>query len=86
MKIMTVLLAMLLTGCACFKEPEPQIVRVEVPVTQKCVKELPARPAFVTDAEMKAMSDYQLVLAMRRDQMMRRGYTAELEALVEACR
>ena len=74
---------LLLAGCATAPAlPE----RVEVPVPVPCVSAMPVRPDLVTDANLRAMTDYQLVLALWRDRMQRRQYEAEVEAVIAACR
>lgn len=55
-----------------------------IPVS--CVREVPRGPAFVTDAELRAMSEYQLPLALWRNRLQRKAYQRELEAVVSACR
>lgn len=80
---MLVLLA-LLAGCAA-PAPRTETITVHVPVPVPCVDVLPDRPALVTDAELRAMSDYQLPLALWRDRLMRQGYESELEATLTAC-
>lgn len=86
MKCLIVL--MLLAGCAApptvVSIPEPISVKVPVPVS--CVSEVPARPATATDSELAAMSDYGLVLALRREVLTLRAYLAELEAVLLGCK
>lgn len=84
MRLLAILLAGLLAGCATSGGPSSTVV--SVPVATRCVKEVPARPAFVEDDELRAMSDYQIVLALWRDRLLRIGYEAELEAVIAACR
>lgn len=73
------LLALALTGCAS----APQVVRVPVPVP--CVVELPAAPAITPDSELRAMSDYRLILTVARERLVLIGYSAELRASASAC-
>lgn len=70
---------LLLTGCAA----GPQLVQVPVPV--RCVETAPVRPALVTDSDLKAMTDYQMALALRQFHIVGSGYIAELEAAVSGC-
>jgi hypothetical protein len=73
---------LLLAGCASAPAlPE----RVEVPVAVPCVASVPARPDLVTDAALRAMTDFQLVLALWRDRLQRAQYEAELQAVLAAC-
>jgi hypothetical protein len=76
--------AIALSGC-CAPAHRP-LERIEVPVSVPCVAEAPGRPALVSDDDLRAMSDYSLVLALFRDRRMRQGYEGELEALLAACR
>lgn len=66
---------LLLAGCA--SDP----VRLPVP----CVSSMPERPSLADDAELRAMSDYQLPLALYRDRLAARAYIAELEAVTVGC-
>lgn len=58
---------------------------VDVPIPVSCVSEAPRAPALVTDAELRAMNEYQLPLALWRDRLQRKGYERELEAVLIAC-
>lgn len=78
------LLALLLAGCAA-PAPQTETITVRIPVPVPCVDTAPDRPALVTGAELRAMSDYQLVLALHRDRLMRILYESELEATLTAC-
>ncbi|MFO0521298.1 MAG: hypothetical protein ACK515_12895 [bacterium] len=76
----SLLAVLLLAGCGT----TTQVVRVPVPVP--CVVELPAAPTISTDAELRAMSDYRLVLAIARERLQLLGYSDELRAAAEGCR
>ena len=75
----SLLLVLLLAGCGT----TTQVVRVPVPVP--CVVDLPAAPQISTDAELRAMSDYRLVLAIARERLQLLGYSAEVRAAAEGC-
>jgi uncharacterized lipoprotein YajG len=79
MRLGSLLAVLLLAGCGT----TTQVVRVPVPVP--CVVELPAVPTISTDAELRAMSDYQLVLAIARERLQLLGYSDELRAAADAC-
>jgi len=79
MRFGSLLAVLLLAGCGT----TTQVVRVPVPVP--CVVELPAAPTISTDAELRAMSDYQLVLAIARERLQLLGYSDELRAAADAC-
>lgn len=70
---------LLLSGCST----SPQLV--QVPVAVRCIEVAPARPALVTDADLKALNDYQMALALRQFHLVAGGYIAELEAVVSGC-
>jgi len=72
----------LLTGCSTLPElPKETLVPVPVP----CVEAMPDKPRLLTDAELAKLADYQLVLAIRQDQLALRAYAEILEALMLAC-
>jgi len=79
MRFGSLLAVLLLAGCGT----TTQVVRVPVPVP--CVVELPAAPTISTDAELRAMSDYRLVLAIARERLQLLGYSDELRAAAGAC-
>jgi hypothetical protein len=74
------ILLALLAGCGT----TTQVVRVPVPVP--CVVDLPAEPRISTDSELRAMSDYRLVLTIARERLQLLGYSGELRAAAEGCR
>jgi len=64
--------------------PPPQIVNV--PVAVSCVRSVPVRPAVHTDPQLSALDDYKFTLAIFSDRRMLLDYSAELEAVLQACR
>ena len=80
MKRLAIAAAAALAGCTT---APPATVDVPIPVS--CVREAPRPPALVTDAELRAMNEYQLPLALWRDRLQRKGYEGELEAVLSAC-
>lgn len=76
---MKYLLLVLLAGCETVKV-------VQVPVPTPCIAAMPARPALVTDDDLKGMSDYRMVLALRQFHLAATGYIAELEAVATPCK
>lgn len=83
MRLATIaVVGLLLAGCATSEKA----ITTTVPIAIRCVKDAPERPAFVQDDELRAMNDYQMVLALWRDRLLRIGYEAELEAVIAACR
>ena len=74
------ILLALLTGCGTVRE----VVRVPVPVP--CLVDLPAEPRISTDLELRAMSDYRLILVIARERLQLLGYSAEVRAAAEGCR
>ncbi len=85
----TVLIAMLavLAGCAgqVADQPEPQVVRVEVPIQVPCRTERVQKPAFAVDSlPISAPIDKQM-RALRAERKQRQAYELRLEAAIEAC-
>ena len=79
------LLIVMLSGCATPIPPPPQIVNVPVPVS--CLPAvLPQRPKTATDTELAALDDYKFPLAIFLDRRLLLDYSAELEAVLLACR
>lgn len=70
-------------GLAACSTVPPEAVHLPIPVS--CVREVPRPPALATDAELRAMNDYQLPLALWRDRLQRLSYEHELEAVLQAC-
>nr|WP_070882774.1 hypothetical protein [Pseudomonas seleniipraecipitans] len=77
-----------LVGCAAKQavEPEPRIVRLEVPVEVPCrIKEVAVPPwaAYGVRADDSLEVKVRALLAERRQA---KGYMRELEAAISACR
>lgn len=82
-RILWILVSCALAGCAS----GPQIPKeIRVPVPTPCIDQPPAKPSMLSDAELLALDDYGLVIALARDRRVRQGYETELEAVVEGCR
>ncbi|MFK4075234.1 hypothetical protein ACI2KX_16120 [Ectopseudomonas khazarica] len=88
MKRLIAVLCLVLTGCAgqVAEPPEPQVVRVEVPVQVPCRTERVQRPVFAVDVLPIGASIAEQMRALRADRLQRKGYELRLEAAVEACR
>lgn len=81
------LLALLLATGGCATDRPLEIPReVLVPVATPCVTEPVERPAFVTDVELAAMTDYGLVISLAADRLARSQYEGRLEAVIAGCR
>ena len=73
--------SVLLAGCAT----APVEVRVPVPVP--CVSaDFPAAPVVRSDADLLAMDDYRLVLALAEERARLAAWTAQAGPVVESCR
>lgn len=72
---------LLLAGCA-IQQP---VREVKIPVPVSCIKEIPAKPDFVTDMQLMSMTNYQFVTALHADRLLRRDYESMLEAVISAC-
>lgn len=81
--LLLVPVAMALTGCA---STAPVVTEVKVPVRVECIKEVPVRPTYETEALQKEATDGQKVLALVRDWARSRRYEGSLEAVVEGCK
>lgn len=82
-----VMLVIALAGCAGrAAEPEPRIVRVEVPVAVPCRAEPVAVPPWAAEELRKTDSLEVKVRALLAERRQARGYIRELVAAVEACR
>lgn len=72
-----------LSGCSTIPDA-PTVANVAVPVS--CVPaNPPVRPTIYADAELAAMNDYRLVLALRWNAERLGEYVAELEAVLKGC-
>lgn len=83
-------MSVILTGCLLFSgcsliQPRQPITEVKIPVRVSCVETVPAKPAFKTDAELKALDDYRLAFSLLKDRADRQIYEGELEAVVAGC-
>ncbi|WP_338544884.1 hypothetical protein V6W80_17045 [Pseudomonas benzopyrenica] len=76
-----------LAGCAGqpVAEPEPRVVRVEVPVQVPCRVTSPAVPAWAAEGLRKEDSLEVKVRALLAERRQRIGYERELVAAVASC-
>lgn len=76
-----------LAGCAGqpVTEPEPRVVRVEVPVQVPCRVKAPAVPAWAAEGLRKEDSLEMKVRALLAERRQRIGYERELVAAVASC-
>lgn len=79
------MIALTLAGCAT-QNSAPILQTVEVPVIVPCVYDMPEKPQLTTDAEIKAMPDYQAVMELIINQIRRDIYILQLEATVQGCK
>ncbi|ELK4757848.1 TPA: hypothetical protein ACHSDM_000005 [Pseudomonas aeruginosa] len=75
-----------LAGCAAQVNPEPRIVRVEVPVAVPCRAPAVEVPPWATASLQKGDSLQTKVRALLAELEQRKGYEAQLLAGIEACR
>ena len=72
---------LLVAGCAT---PPPT---VEIPVAVSCLPTaVPARPAIISNADLKALDDEGLVLTIAAERLSLIGYSAQAEAVIQACK
>lgn len=83
MRAIALLLAASLAACAAQPTHELQVVDKAVAVS--CVQNPPANPRFSTDSELKAMTDYAVVITLLAERVQREIYQSELEAALQAC-
>nr|WP_288357568.1 hypothetical protein [uncultured Pseudomonas sp.] len=76
-----------LAGCAGrpFAEPEPRVVRVEVPVQVPCRVKAPAVPAWAAEGLRKQDGLEVKVRALLAERRQRIGYERELVAGAASC-
>ena len=87
MKLVLLLGVLALVGCAGqVEEPEPRIVRVEVPVQVPCRTDPVALPAWAAEGLRRGDSLEVKVRALLAERRQRIGYERELLAANEACR
>ena len=87
MRALLLMGALLLAGCAGPPvDPEPRIVRVEVPVEVPCRTDPVAVPPWAAEGLRQADSLEVKVRALPAERRQRIGYERELLAANEACR
>ncbi|WP_347884108.1 hypothetical protein [Pseudomonas aestiva] len=76
-----------LAGCGAqpVVEPEPRVVRVEVPVQVPCRVKEPAVPAWAADGLRREDSLEVKVRALLAERRQAKGYIRELQAAGVAC-
>ncbi|WP_273808824.1 MULTISPECIES: hypothetical protein [unclassified Pseudomonas] len=80
-------LVVALAGCGSrpVAEPEPRVVRVEVPVQVPCRVKAPAVPAWAADGLRREDSLEVKVRALLAERRQRQGYEKVLEAANRSC-
>lgn len=73
-----------MTGCAT-NQPKPPFVEIKIPVRISCVESVPVKPAFKSEAELKAMNDNRLANTLLFERITGQIYMGELEAVVAGC-
>jgi len=87
MKYVTMIAAVLLSGCAT-QQPQPLPQEVEVSVAVSCIKpeQVPAKPLYESLHDNDSTPDGTLVLHVTRDFAKSLPYQQQLEAIVEGCK
>ncbi|WP_301620006.1 hypothetical protein [Stutzerimonas stutzeri] len=86
MRVLLLMAFVVLAGCAIDpSEPEPRIVRVEVPVEAPCRAEPVAVPPWGAEGLRKTDSLEVKVRALLAERRQRIGYEKQLAALVSSC-
>lgn len=80
-------LVVALAGCGAQRvaEPEPRVVRIEVPVQVPCQVKAPAVPAWAADGLRRDDSLEVKVRALLAERRQAKGYIKELQAAVTSC-
>lgn len=83
-KMAICLLALMGYGCAT-TQPLPE--KVFIRVTAPCIEasQLPKPPVAKTDAELKDMTDFDLVITLAADRLEYRRHSTEASAVLQAC-
>lgn len=76
-----------LAGCAGqpVAEPEPRVVRVEVPIPVPCRVKEPAVPAWAADGLRREDSLEVKVRALLAERRQAKGFIRELQAALASC-
>ena len=85
MRLMILIFAVALAGCAGQVEPEPRTVRVEVPVAVPCRAPAVQEPTWATASLQKGDRLQTKVRALLAERQQHLGYEAQLRAAVQAC-
>jgi len=85
--LLMVVVFLVLAGCAGqpAAEPEPRVVRVEVPIQVPCRVKAPTVPAWAAEGLRKEDSLEMKVRALLAERRQRIGYERELVAAVASC-
>ena len=75
-----------LAGCAAQVEPEPRMVRVEVPVAVPCRAPAVEVPSWATASLQKGDSLQTKVRALLAERQQHLAYEIRLRAALDACR
>ncbi|MDO8715714.1 MAG: hypothetical protein Q7J73_02760 [Dehalococcoidales bacterium] len=86
MRTILLLPFLVLTGCATTDIPPPPS-ETKIPVGVSCLTrdQVPAKPVFVTDAQLAVKPSAQLVLSLAGDRLERQEYEGKLEATIKGC-
>lgn len=85
MRLVIVLLTILLTGCLASPPIVKPIGSVDRAVAVSCVTSLPTKPTLHTDAEIKAMSDYDAIITLIIERVKMEIYQTKLEVVLAGC-
>lgn len=84
--IVGILVALAGCGAQPVAEPEPRVVRVEVPVQVPCRVKEPTAPAWAAEGLRKGDSLEVKVRALLAERRQRIGYERQLSAVILSCR
>ena len=83
MHVVCALFVILATGCATQQKP-PEVVLT--PISTPCVESVPEKPILKSDKELKALSDYALVITVIAERYRLIMWGDELEAVLSGCK
>lgn len=79
--------ALILFLASCATNPSiKQIGSVDRAVAVSCVTDMPSKPKLHTDAEIKAMSDYDATITLIVERVKMEIYQMKLETVLDSCR
>lgn len=85
---LAIIVLICLAGCGPIIKPEPQVVvrEVKVPVSEPCLKDVPATPQYEYKAGVTGKEDGEVLLLLSRDFVAALTYEEKLRASQAGCK